>query len=54
MPAWLIDLQRMKIAGIRLVNIEFHRIEIETLKQITKTRDHESHSIAQAIIRNFA
>ena len=53
MPAWLLDLHRMKVAGIRLTRLELNETQVDILKEIIKTKDHESHSIAQIIIRNF-
>lgn len=53
-PQYLIELKRLQITGKRITKgFSMDEFQLEILTLISKTKNHESHSTAQAIIANF-
>jgi superfamily II helicase len=49
-PFEVVDLKRKIIAGKRILRRRYEQYQIELIKEISKTKDHESYRIAQSII----
>lgn len=54
LPKELLDLKRIEMASHKIFRLELQDYHIELLNEITKTKDHESRTVAQTLIRNFA
>lgn len=52
-PEELIELKRIELAGKRIIRRKLEQYQIELIREISKTENHESHSIARSIIRNI-
>ena len=52
-PDGLVELKRLQMSGIRILNRRWHPSEIDLLIQISKTKNHESCSIARSLIRDI-